>query len=154
MLYSLLAPEVAGWFGHDDCPARQIVAHMEKAGRLRDAQIEAIKTYLFLKIAGGNRPLHELFCDGFFVPNEDLGRLHINQEAHAVFERDRAARALFEFSRTKAGTGQRRFCPKWKGTSKTTRGRWTAGRSSGNCFTEWSTRIIFSVCRWGRAKRS
>jgi len=30
---------------------------MQRIGKLRDAQIDAVKTYLYLKIACGNRPL-------------------------------------------------------------------------------------------------
>jgi len=33
---------------------------------MRDAQIEAIKTYLFLKIKCDNKPLYELFYIGAF----------------------------------------------------------------------------------------
>jgi type III restriction enzyme len=102
MLNSLISGKAAAWFQREDCPAQQIVAYIEQAGFLRDAQIEAIKTYLFLKIAGGNRPLWQLFCDGFFLQNEDLSRLHISAQARALFETDQAARALFQFARRKA----------------------------------------------------
>ena len=37
---------------------------------MRDAQIEAIKTYLFLKIACQNQPLWELFYNGILATPE------------------------------------------------------------------------------------
>ena len=33
---------------------------------MRDAQIESIRTYLYLKIACGNKPLWKLFAEGEF----------------------------------------------------------------------------------------
>ena len=72
MLNSLISAKVTAWFQREDCPVRQIIEHILKAGFLRDAQIEAITTYLFLKIEGGNRPLGELFAEGFSSPQEDL----------------------------------------------------------------------------------
>lgn len=111
MLNSLISDKAAAWFGREDCPARQVIAYIEQAGFLRDAQIEAIKTYLFLKIAGGNRPLWQLFCDGFFLQNEDLSRLHISAPARALFEADQAARALFQFARRKADGGIKAALP-------------------------------------------
>jgi hypothetical protein len=38
-------------------------------GQLRDTQIEAIETYLFLKIQGQNKPLWQLFSEGFYQWN-------------------------------------------------------------------------------------
>ena len=89
MLNSLIAAKVHAWFAREDCPARQIIAHIETAGFLRDAQIEAIKTYLFLKIEGGNRPLTS-FLRRLFFSEEDLSRLHISEQARAL--RDRQGR--------------------------------------------------------------
>lgn len=111
MLSNLLSRKVASWFGREDCPARPIVEHICARGFLRDAQIEAIKTYLFLKIQGGNRPLWQLFSDGDLMPGEDLSRLHISQQVRATFEENKAARALFEFSRTKENGGAKTLLP-------------------------------------------
>ena len=111
MLNTLIAQKAERWFQQPDCPVHQIVDYIETAGYLRDAQIEAIKTYLFLKIEGANRPLWELFCDGFFVQGEDLSRLHISEAARTLFESDKAARSLFEFSRRKANGGPKTMLP-------------------------------------------
>lgn len=112
MLNDLISPHVENWFQQPDCPARSIVEHIRSRGKLRVPQIEAIKTYLFLKIQGGNRPLYEMFCEGFLSKGLDLSRLHISQQARAVFEADPAARALFEFARGKANGDTEARLPK------------------------------------------
>src|SRR5438552_3632349 len=99
MLNTLIARQAKNWFQQTDCPAQSIIEHIRKRGYFRDAQIEAIKTYLFLKIVGGNRPLWQLFCDGYLTTGEDLSQMHVSQKAREVFEKDGAARALFEFAR-------------------------------------------------------
>lgn len=111
MLNTLISQKVGAWFGREDCPVRQIVDYIETAGHLRDAQVEAIKTYLFLKIEGANRPLWELFRDGFFVQGEDLSRLHISEATRSHFETNPAARSLFEFSRMKVNGGPKTVLP-------------------------------------------
>ena len=68
MLNFFIATKVAQWLGQENCPARPILDNIRERGFLREAQIEAIQTYLFLKIEGGNRPLWELFAEGFFAP--------------------------------------------------------------------------------------
>lgn len=101
MLNSLISRNIENWFQRSDCPARSIVEHIRRVGFFRDAQIEAIKTYLYLKIEGGNRPLWQLFSDGFLTSGEDLSRLPISQRTREIFEEKSAARALYEFSRSK-----------------------------------------------------
>ena len=65
---------------------------------MRDAQIEAIKTYLFLKIACGNRPLWELFVDGVFN-DTNIGQVELTETAREIFKTNKAAVALFQYSR-------------------------------------------------------
>ncbi len=111
MLNSLIAAKVHAWFQREDCPVRQIITHIETARFFRDAQIEAIKTYLFLKIEGGNRPLWQLFAEGFFSSREDLSRLALRQDTRELLETDTAARALFEFTRLKANGAAKTLLP-------------------------------------------
>ena len=49
-----------------DCTIRELIQYIYTQNKMRDAQIEAIKIYLFLKIACGNRPLWKLFSEGRF----------------------------------------------------------------------------------------
>ncbi len=65
---------------------------------MRDAQIEAIKTYLYLKIACGNAPLWELFAQGTFN-SLDLDTIPLSTSARQVLTENKAAAALFEYSR-------------------------------------------------------
>lgn len=71
---------------------------------MRDAQIEAIKTYLYLKIACKGLPLYRLFADGYFndtnIDNEEL-----TAETYKVLESNPAALALFQYSRLKDKNG-------------------------------------------------
>ena len=65
---------------------------------MRDAQIDAIKTFLYLKIACQNKPLWQLFCEGRFN-SLDLDPLEISHIARQTLNRRPAAKALFEYSR-------------------------------------------------------
>jgi len=67
---------------------------------LREAQIQALLVYLFLKIAGGNKPLSSLFRENFFGHPEDLSYLNINQNVRNILETNPTAKALFDLSRT------------------------------------------------------
>ena len=62
MFYQMVQNACQRWFA--SCPVKDMVRYMERRGKLRDAQIEAIKTWLFLKIGCDSRPLAELFCSG------------------------------------------------------------------------------------------
>ncbi|HEY0323589.1 MAG TPA: DEAD/DEAH box helicase family protein [Pyrinomonadaceae bacterium] len=101
MLHTLISQQAKKWLSNSGCPVGQIIEYIQTRGELREAQIEAIGTYLFLKIEGKNKPLWQLFCEGFFLNGEDLTKLNINQEARQIFEHNKAARALFEFSRAR-----------------------------------------------------
>ncbi|MCH8012861.1 MAG: DEAD/DEAH box helicase family protein [Candidatus Marinimicrobia bacterium] len=75
---------------------------MRTKRQLRETQIEAIETYLLLKIAGQNKPLWELFSEGFFtVQGTDLSKVNINEQAREILEKNVAARALYEFASQK-----------------------------------------------------
>jgi type III restriction enzyme len=111
MLSSLISERVGAWFAQPDCPAKHLIDHILKAGFFRDAQVEAIKTYLFLKLQGGNRPLHELFCDGTLLAHEDLSRLNISVSLRELLEQDEAARTLFAFSRVKSPESTKTLLP-------------------------------------------
>ncbi|MFH1097204.1 MAG: DEAD/DEAH box helicase family protein [Candidatus Desantisbacteria bacterium] len=100
MLNNLIFRKAQEWIISDTCTVKPLFEHINRNGNLREAQIQALLVYLFLKIEGGNKPLHQLFSEGFFCRNENLSSLNINQSARNVFESNIAARALFELSRT------------------------------------------------------
>ena len=60
------------WIDSNDCTIKEIINYIKSKNRLRDAQIEAIEVYLFLKIKGENKPLWQLFSEGFFIAEENF----------------------------------------------------------------------------------
>lgn len=57
MFYKMILTARDRWFASKYCTVNSLVNYMVTADHMRDAQIEAIKTYLFLKIGCENRPL-------------------------------------------------------------------------------------------------
>lgn len=53
MFYKMIEKARDRWCASQNCTVPDLVAYMTHQGHLRDAQIEAIKTYLYLKIACG-----------------------------------------------------------------------------------------------------
>ena len=62
MFYKMIERARDRWYASPDCTIGNIIDYMTRQGNLRDAQIGAIKTYLFLKICCENKPLATLFC--------------------------------------------------------------------------------------------
>jgi superfamily II DNA or RNA helicase len=85
------------WLADPSCTVSDLVAYIEKANEMRDAQIEAIKTYLFLKIACGNKPLTELIAAGTFN-SLDVDELSVSQNARRYLQEHPAALALYEYA--------------------------------------------------------
>jgi len=105
MLHYIIQQKKNEWLQSDDCTIRDLVKYIREKGHLRDTQIEAIETYLFLKIQGQNKPLWQLFSEGFFTNGTDLAKLDINQIAREYLTQNRNAFALFDFARQKNGNG-------------------------------------------------
>lgn len=98
MLDELIAGKKKQWLEADSCPVKGMLDYMKKQGRLREPQVEAIATYLFLKIAGDNKPLWRLFAENFFTPDLDLARLKLSEATRQFLRENEAARALYAFS--------------------------------------------------------
>ncbi len=96
MFYSIIQERTRIWVNSPTCPVAPLLAYIRQRAKLRETQIAAIETYLFLKIEGQGRSLATLFSKGFFNRDEDLGRLHISQIARDRFTADPAALALFQ----------------------------------------------------------
>lgn len=80
MFHQIIQRQKNNWLASKDCAIKEVVEYIKQKGELRTPQIEAIETYLFLKIKGQNKPLWQLFTEGFFIENVDIDKLHINQE--------------------------------------------------------------------------
>jgi len=105
MLNSIIHEKKKQWLQSADCTIVDLVKYIRDKGQLRDTQIEAIETYLFLKIKGQNKPLWKLFIEGFFTNGTDLSKLNINQAARDFLAENKYAFALYDFARTKIEKG-------------------------------------------------
>jgi len=100
MLNNLIFRKAKEWIISDTCTVKPLFEYIKRNGNLREAQIQALLVYLFLKIEGGNKPLSTLFSENFFGCDEDLSSLNINQKLRNVLESNCTARTLFDLSRT------------------------------------------------------
>lgn len=85
------------WYASDKCTINHMVDYIIKDGHMRDAQIDAIKTYLFLKIACENKPLSELFISGSFN-NIDIEEIELSGSTRKYLSDNPAAIALLEYA--------------------------------------------------------
>ena len=92
------------WLASSDCTISDFIAYIEKSGQMRDAQIDAIKTYLFLKIACDAKPLPLLFREGYFN-TLDLQSVELSVSARAYLDENTAA-ALLEYATLKNDAGE------------------------------------------------
>lgn len=102
MFYSIITKARDTWLDSKDCHIKELVSYMQKKAALRDAQIEAIKTYLYLKIKCQNKPLWQLFCEGYFNATNlyDIYQ-KLNANAHAFMEYlqlNQAALSLYDIA--------------------------------------------------------
>ena len=97
MFHQLIQHKRDEWFASPDCTVGDVIAYIVRRGMMRDAQIEAIKTYLYLKIACGNKPLWQLYCEGTFN-TLDPDRMPLTGMARDVVKSNPAAAALLEYA--------------------------------------------------------
>ena len=98
MFHKLITQKRDQWYSSPECRIQGIINYIQNTGKLRDAQYEAIKTYLFLKIACNNKPLYELFVSGYFN-SLNLDEMALSVYARETLTKNKAAAALFEYSR-------------------------------------------------------
>lgn len=99
MLHYIIQEKKNKWLQSDDSTISDLIKYIRNKGQLRDTQIEAIETYLFLKIQGQNKPLWQLFSEGFFTKETDLSKLNINQVAREYLTNNNNAYALYDFAK-------------------------------------------------------
>jgi type III restriction enzyme len=99
MLHNIIQGKKNQWLQSDECTVSDLVKYIRNEGKLRDTQIDAIETYLFLKIQGENKPLWQLFSEGFFTNGTDLSVLNINQKARDFLSNHTNAFALYDFAK-------------------------------------------------------
>ena len=97
MFYKMIERARERWYASPNCTVKDLVDYMTRQGKLRDAQIDAIKTYLFLKIGCENKPLSVLFSSGRFN-TLNLDDLEISNKLRSYLSENPAAAALYEYS--------------------------------------------------------
>ena len=105
MFYQMIEAKRNQWLASSDCPVGSLVDYICTAGQMRDAQIEAIKTYLFLKIACDCKPLSRLFIEGAFN-SLDFDIVELSGSTRSYLESHAAAAALFEYAILRNDVGQ------------------------------------------------
>lgn len=102
MFYEMIKRKRDAWLSRPDCPIHATIQAMVNAALsgqgLRDIQIDAIKTYLFLKIACGNKPLAELFSSGALTSLELTDDMLLSGRARDYLKSHPASLALLEFA--------------------------------------------------------
>lgn len=97
MFYKIIEKKRDEWLSSLSCVITDLISYIEHQHKMRDAQIESIKTYLFLKIECQNRPLWELFASGKFNYTS-VDNLEVNRVTREVLESNPAALALWEYA--------------------------------------------------------
>lgn len=121
MFYKLIKKKCDEWMDSSDCTIHELMQYIYAQNKMRDAQIEAIKIYLFLKIACGNRPLWELFSDGGFN-SLDFNTMELTVEARSILTSNKAAAALLEYALLKDKNGNQ-LAPELEKVIKSQSGR-------------------------------
>ncbi len=97
MFYKIIEKKRDEWLNSPSCVITDLISYIEHQHKMRDAQIESIKTYLFLKIECQNRPLWELFASGKFN-STNVDDLEVNKATREILEFNPAALALWEYA--------------------------------------------------------
>lgn len=105
MFYKMIENKRNQWLSSAECTISSLIDYIMKTGQMRDAQIEAIKTYLFLKIACGSKSLATLFKSGAFN-SLDLSEIELSQSTREYLLVHPAAAALFEYACMKNDSGE------------------------------------------------
>ncbi|WP_273400659.1 DEAD/DEAH box helicase family protein [Traorella massiliensis] len=105
MFYKMIENKCKEWYSSTQCTVNPIIDYIEKTGQMRDAQIEAIKIYLFLKIGCECKPLEFLFRNGVFN-SINLNDVELSTNTRKFLEDNPAATALFEYSRLTNDKGE------------------------------------------------
>ena len=105
MFYKIIENKRNQWLSSSDCTITSLIDYIVKTGQMRDAQIDAIKTYLFLKIACQGKPLSILFKEGAFN-TLDLNALELSQSTRDYLISHPSAAALFEYACIKNDKGE------------------------------------------------
>ena len=97
MFYKIIEKKRNEWLNSPSCVVSELISYIERQRKMRDAQIESIKTYLYLKIECQNKPLWELVASGKFN-SIDVGKLEVTEATRNILKTNPAALALWEYA--------------------------------------------------------
>lgn len=92
------------WYNSAECTVNTLLDYILKENKLRDVQVDAIKTYLYLKVKCQNKPLWRLFYDGFFN-SLNIEELEIKQQLKNYFHQHPCALSLYQYATSKTDGG-------------------------------------------------
>ena len=99
MFYELIRHKRDQWYASPDCTVKDFIDYIVSKGEMRDAQIESIRTYLYLKIACGNKPLWKLFAEGTFNnPDYELNPAEYGSNTYHTIMGSPGAMALMQYA--------------------------------------------------------
>lgn len=98
MFNELIKEKMIEWYQSEDCKISSIIDYIVKQDKMRDAQVEAIKMYLFFKIYCKNLPLSTLFIQGYFLKNIDIDSLPLSKHFRDFLYDNKSARQLYEIA--------------------------------------------------------
>lgn len=105
MFYKMIENACNKWYKSPECTIKSMIEYIESKGMLRDAQINAIKTYLYLKVACESKSIADLFSEGKFN-TLDLDSVEVSNTVRRYLEQNTDAAALFEYSRLISDKGE------------------------------------------------
>lgn len=97
MFYKMIENKAKEWYNSDSCTVKSLIEYIENTGEMRDAQVEAIKIYLFLKIVCKSKSLEVLFRKGCFN-TMDLDEIDLSTSTREHLKENPAAAALLEYA--------------------------------------------------------
>ncbi len=100
MFHELIYSKMIDWYQSEECKIKDIINYIIKKDKMRDAQIESIKLYLFFKIYCKNLPLSKLFSEGYFLKYLDIDSLPISKQFRDFLYENKGARELYEITLT------------------------------------------------------
>ncbi|MEI0491753.1 DEAD/DEAH box helicase family protein [Brachyspira intermedia] len=98
MFYSIIEKSRDIWYLSNDCKIKYFISYIENKNKLRNIQIDAIKTYLFLKIECCNRPLWELFFEGKFNNILNIEDIELKEDFRKYLLTNPSALSLYQYA--------------------------------------------------------
>jgi superfamily II DNA or RNA helicase len=110
VVHDLIQNAARTWAHAPDCPLRAQLEYMRRRGGLRPVQIDAVETYLFLKVACGNKPLRNIFAEGI-LNTIKVDDLRVSQAVRDHLASHPDALALLQFASQPVAGGRGVLAP-------------------------------------------